>query len=338
MTVSSLVQRIHYLFFVMPILLQSVWQLYSPPAVQPAALQPTVGVGDLPADAKFKLNPLGVAGFFGGDIAISGMATAVFCWRGWGGLYNTSGSLQIARYCGQLANKRIYRRLFPGDTRDSSRLFGLDGEPGPKLFSTHSGLLFDKIGHVGYLVARLARNERPEVLVRELTQRQKQRITVPATVTVIDLTHLDGSKPDATICPTPPHQSCRFFALFPTTISLLACIVCAWIGDWWTFSSILWGMLANGCACFVLGRGTVTFQHPKLAHDSRPDHSILWATRTSVIVIRGSKRAVNTITHNRFFSQYDTSRRTSGAHSGWHRSTKLERHAAWDQIATRERR
>ena len=235
------------------------------------------------------------------------MATVIFFWRGWGGLYNTPGSLEIARRYGQLASKRIYRGLFPGDTRDPSRLFGLDGKPGPRFLATQSGSLFEKTGHIGYLVARLARREPPEALVRELARTQDQRITTPASVTVIDLTHLGNSKPRTTIHPKLPYPSYGLFALIPTAISLLACLACAWFGDWWTFSSILWGMLANGCACFVLGRGIVTFQHPEPAPDAPPGDGILWAAENAVVVVRGSEHAVNAITRGRFFLQYDAS-------------------------------
>ncbi len=146
----------------------------------------------------------------------------------------------------------------------------------------------------------MAQRERRKEPVRELAQRQKQRITTPATVTVIDLTHLGDCMPDATIHPVPLY---RRYGLF-------ACVACAWIGDW----CILWGIIATGYACFVLGRGTVTFQHPEPAPDAPPGDGILWAAENAVVVIRGSERAVNTITRGRFFLQYDVSRRTSSAH------------------------
>ncbi|PIL34425.1 hypothetical protein GSI_03200 [Ganoderma sinense ZZ0214-1] len=180
----------------------------------------------------------------------------------------------------------MYRGLFPGDTRDPAHLFGLDGKPGPKFLAAQSGSLFEKTGHIGYLVARLARREGPEALVRELAKKRPQRITTPAT-----------------------YPSYGFFSLIPAVVSLVACIACAWVGDWWTFSSILWGMLANGCACFILGQGRVTFQHPEPAPDAPPGYGILWAAENAVVVIRGSERAVNTITRGRFFLQYNSSRR-----------------------------
>ena len=88
---------------------------------------PHATVLDPLANAKFSLNSLGVAGFFGGDIAVNGMATVIFfIGRRFVGLYNAPGSLEVAKRYGQLASSRVYRGLFPGgDTTDPAQLFGL---------------------------------------------------------------------------------------------------------------------------------------------------------------------------------------------------------------------
>ena len=311
----------------MPVL-QLVQQLHpsqSTVAVDPqSAFQPITPVAD-PFNAKFSLNFIGVAGFFNGDIAVNGMATVIFFWRGWGGLYNAPGSLEMARRYGQLASARIYRGLFPGDTRDPSQLFGLDGKKGPRFLAAQSGSLFETTGHIGYLIARLARRALPEVPLRNLPDSDQSRVTTPATVTVIDL---GDSQPKSVIHPDElPYPSYGLFALIPTAVSLLACVACMWVGDWWAFLSIMWGMLANGCACYVLGQGKVTFQHPKPAPNAPPGDGILWAADNAVVVILGSERAVNTVTRGRFFLQYGPLPETKDG-NGMEEDTKRELNSA----------
>ncbi|KAI1797070.1 hypothetical protein LXA43DRAFT_878478 [Ganoderma leucocontextum] len=273
--------------------------------VDQSTLHPHAAVPDPLANAKFTLNSLGVAGFFGGDIAVNGMATVIFFFgRRFGGLYNTPGSLEIARRYGQLANSRIYRGLFPGDASDPSQLFGLDGKPGPKFLAARSGSLFEKTSHLGYLIARMARREPCEDSVWELAKTRAQRMTTPGTVTVIDLSHLPESEPEKLVHPTLPYRHYGLLALIPIITSIGACVGCALVADLWSFACILLGMIANGCACFVLGSGKLAFQHPEPAQGAPPGDGILWAGDNAVVVIRGSERAVNTLTRGRFFLQY----------------------------------
>ena len=276
---------------------------------------PHATVPDPLANAKFSLNSLGVAGFFGGDIAVNGMATVIFfIGRRFVGLYNAPGSLEVAKRYGQLASSRVYRGLFPGgDTTDPAQLFGLDGRDGPKFLAAHSGSLFEKTSHLGHLIARMARQEDCELWTQEQNPR---RTTTPGTVTVIDLNHLEENEPEAFINPAPPYHihnahSARsplkhygLLALFPIITSIGACVGSALVADWWSFGCILLGMVANGCACFVLGSAKLAFQHPEPAQMAPPGDGILWAGN-DIVVVRGSERAVNTITRGRFFLQYD---------------------------------
>ncbi len=284
--------------------------------VDQSALHPHAAVLDPLANAKFTLNSLGVAGFFGGDIAVNGMATVIFFFgRRFGGLYNTPGSLEIARRYGQLANSRIYKGIFPGDMSDPSQLFGLDGKPGPKFLAARSGSLFERTSHLGYLIARMARRERCEQSDQDLAKTQ-ERMTSPGTVTVIDLNHLRENEPNKLIHPTLPYRHYGFLALFPILTSIGACVGSALVADWWSFGCILLGMIANGCACFVLGSGKLAFQHPEPANGAPPGDGILWAGGNDVVVIRGSERAVNTLTRGRFFLQYGECRACPPAPTG----------------------
>ncbi|PIL35316.1 hypothetical protein GSI_02041 [Ganoderma sinense ZZ0214-1] len=269
---------------------------------------PHATVRDPLANAKSSLNLVGAAGFFGGDIAVHGMATVIFFFsRRFGGLYNAPGSLEVARRYGQLAGTRVYRGLFPGgDTTDPAQLFGLDGKDGPKFFAAHSGSLFERTSHLGYLIARMAlrrKCEKPDPHPTPLTQ--AERTTYPGTVTIIDLNHLPEDQPKKLVHPEVQYRHYGLLALIPILTSIGACVGSALVADWWSFGCILIGMVANGCACFVLGSGKIAFQHPEPAQGAPPGDGVLWAGRNDVVVIRGSERAVNTVTRGRFFLQYD---------------------------------
>ena len=265
------------------------------------APQPHAAVHDPLAYANFTLDSSGVAGFFGGDTAVHGMATVnLFQWRKWGGWYNTPGSYDIAKQYGRLASGRLCGGLFPGDgggTDDPSQLFGLDGKSGPESFATRSGSWHGQMGHPAMLIVRMARSTKYTVVKREGTE----RVTTPVTVTVIDLPKV----PEEIVYPTLSHHRSVLLAVVPIGASIGACIGCALTADWWSFSSILLGMLANGCTCFVLGSGKLTFKHCRPAQGAARSASIFTANRAGVVVIRGEPGAVNCLTRGRFYLEYE---------------------------------
>ncbi|TBU44312.1 hypothetical protein BD309DRAFT_958685 [Dichomitus squalens] len=268
------------------------------PPVEHSRSQPGAVVTDPLLNANFTLDSSGVAGFFGGDTAVHGMATVnLFRGRRWGGLYNTPGSLEIAKRYGQLANARVCKGLFPGGTDDPSQLFGLDGKVGPRFLAARSGSRFEKTGHLAALLARMARRAPYESVYKN---RGKERITTPATVTIIDLPY----EPPDTVQPELPYNHSALLAFVPIGASIGACVGCALVADWWSFSNILLGMFANGCACFVLGSGRLTFKHHRPASGAPPGDGI-FRGETGVIVVRGGEGAVNALTRGRFFLQYE---------------------------------
>ncbi|OBZ66307.1 hypothetical protein A0H81_13874 [Grifola frondosa] len=92
----------------------------------------TAGRSTPSAKLSVTLDSSGVAGFFGGDEAVSAMATVhVYGGRKWLGWYNSPGSYEIAKRYGQLANSRFWDGLFPGINVDPAQLFELDGYKGP---------------------------------------------------------------------------------------------------------------------------------------------------------------------------------------------------------------
>ncbi|KAM5539225.1 hypothetical protein V8D89_007098 [Ganoderma adspersum] len=264
-----------------------------------SALQPHAAVHDPLAAANFTLDSSGVAGFFGGDTAVHGMATVnLFRWRKWGGWYNSPGSYEIAKKYGQLATGRICKGLFPGGgTDDPSHLFGLNDKVGPKFLATRSGSSFERTGHLAALIMRMARSTK----YRAVRSGGAERITTPATVTVVDLLAV----PDEIVYPELSHHHSALLAVVPVGASIGACVGCALIADWWSFSSILLGMFANGCACFVLGSGKLTFKHHKPATGAPRGDGIFVSHNSGVVVIRGEEGAVNCLTRGRFYLEYE---------------------------------
>ena len=264
-----------------------------------SALQPHAAVRDPLAAANFTLDSSGVAGFFGGDTAVHGMATVnLFRWRKWGGWYNSPGSYEIAKKYGQLATGRICKGLFPGGgTDDPSHLFGLNDKVGPKFLATRSGSSFERTGHLAALIMRMARSTK----YKAVRKGGAERITTPVTVTIIDLPEVL----DEVVYPELSQHHSALLAVIPVGASIGACVGCALVADWWSFSSILLGMFANGCACFVLGSGRLTFKHHKPATGAPRGDGMFVSNNYGVVVIRGSEGAVNCLTRGRFYLEYE---------------------------------
>ncbi|KAI1797110.1 hypothetical protein LXA43DRAFT_502828 [Ganoderma leucocontextum] len=246
--------------------------------------------------SSFTLDSSGVAGFFGGESAVSGMATVnLFKYRRWGGWYNTPGSYEIAKQYGRLANSRFWEGLFPGGTHNPAQLFGLDGKAGPEFLAARSGSSFSRTGHLAYLIARKAQ--------RMHGQRDDDgRTTTPASVTVIDL----DSTPPERLEPSLRWSGTRLLAIIPIAASVGACIMCALLWDWFCFASIALGIMASGSACFVLGSGKLTFKHHIPAKGAPPGDGIL-KDDSGVVLLRGQEGAVNSLTRGRFFLRYHPS-------------------------------
>ncbi|PIL35277.1 hypothetical protein GSI_02002 [Ganoderma sinense ZZ0214-1] len=254
------------------------------------------GVLDQPPSlgkASFTLDSSGVAGFFGGDSAVSGMATVnLFQYRRWGGWYNTPGSYEIAKQYGQLANSRFWDGLFPGGKHDPAHLFGLDGKPGPEFLAARSGSSFSRTGHLAYLIARKASRMHG-------TRHDRGRTTTPASVTIIDLDHTPAER----IQPPLRWSGTGLLAVLPISASVGACVMCALLADWFSFASIALGIIASGGACFVLGSGKLMFKHHVPARGAPPGDGIL-KDDGGVVVLRGQEGAVNSLTRGRFFLRY----------------------------------
>ncbi|KAL1940208.1 hypothetical protein VTO73DRAFT_9160 [Trametes versicolor] len=256
-------------------------------------------------DTSFTLDSSGVAGFFGGDGAVQGMATVhLFEGRRWFGWYNTPGSYEIAKQYGQLAKARLWDGLFPGPNRDPAQLFGLDGKSGPRFLAAHSGSVIQRSGHPAYLVARKAQSIPPE---QRTPIRCTRRASLDCSVTTVDLNYA----PPADMRPRRQKSQLPLLALIPISTSIAACVLCALVEDWWCFASIASGILASGVACFVIGSGELTFSHPRPATGAPPGDGVLLDDE-GIIVLRGSEDAVNSVTRGRFCLKFASEPKYSG--------------------------
>ncbi|OBZ75302.1 hypothetical protein A0H81_04688 [Grifola frondosa] len=113
-------------------------------------------------NSKFSLDSSGVAGFFGGDVAVSAMATVhVHEGRKWRGWYNSPGSYEIGKQYGRVAASQLWNSLYPGPDVHPAVLFGLDGGQGPRYIAARSGTIMPKTGHVAFLFAQECKKLEP---------------------------------------------------------------------------------------------------------------------------------------------------------------------------------
>jgi len=240
------------------------------------------------SDSHFTLDASGVAGFFGGDEAVSAMATVhVYQGRQWLGWYNSPGSYLVAKRYGQLANSRFWDGLFPGVNTDPATLFELDGRKGPKFKGVESGSIIPETGHLAALMARECHMERAIEVPGRKTQ--------PVGVTIAELHHI----PAESLKPKQLRKFTSALAFIPISVSIGTCVTCAYFQDWYSFSMILLGILASGISCSVIGSAQFTFYHPVPAPGA-PRGDGLLLTDSNVIVLLGEEGAVNSITRGKF--------------------------------------
>ncbi|KAG1735409.1 hypothetical protein EDB19DRAFT_1101664 [Suillus lakei] len=245
--------------------------------------------------SNVNLDTSGVAGFFGGDEAISAMAT-VHLYRGrrWLGWYNSPGSYTVAKKFGQLANSRFWDGLFPGPNLTPAEVFGLDGKPGPHYWGVFSGTDMPT-GHLAYLVVQKAK-EMEEVV--EVGGRE----TIPQSVTIIDVK--DGMLKYSNQAPVMSiHHA--LLATIPITISLATCALCAASGDWLAFALILLGVISSGTSCFVIGSAQLELVSVKEPSPGTPPADGILLMRSDVVIVRGAEKDINPITKGKFVLRMD---------------------------------
>lgn len=239
-------------------------------------------------DAHFTLDTSGVAGVFGGEEAVSAMATVhVYQYRKWLGWYNSPGSYEIAKRYGRLATSKFFDGLFPGVHTDPATLFELDGMPGPKFRAAHSGTVID----VTSQPAALLMKECSDMTGQEVQGRR----TRPIGVTIAELRYTPKHKE----YPAQSRTLAPVYASVPIVVSVVTCVMCGLVNDWYSFTMILLGIIVSGISCYVIGSGTFFFTHPEPAEGSPPGDGIL-SSDQEIVVLRGEEGAVNSITRGGF--------------------------------------
>ncbi|KIO00418.1 hypothetical protein M404DRAFT_1003854 [Pisolithus tinctorius Marx 270] len=244
--------------------------------------------------SRFSLDASGVAGVFGGEEAVSAMATVhVYEHRKWLGWYNSPGSYGIAQRYGKLAKSKFFNGLFPGVHADPATLFEFDGWVGPKFRAAHSGTVFDKTPHLAALMMKECA-EMPSSL------KVKGRESRTVGVTIAELRHI----PEPEESPRRSRAFAPIYASVPILVSFITCVMCLLVSDWYSFSMILLGIIVSGVSCLVIGSGKFLFKHPKPAKGSPQGDGILCSDE-DIIVLRGEEAAVNSITRGKFSLQFD---------------------------------
>ncbi|EIW76356.1 hypothetical protein CONPUDRAFT_158379 [Coniophora puteana RWD-64-598 SS2] len=242
--------------------------------------------------SSFSLDASGVAGFFGGDEAISAMSTVhLFKGRRWVGWFNSPGSYTIGKCYGCLANSRWWDGLFPGPNHSPAKTFGLDGKKGPNYVGTCSGTRM-RTTHLGHLFMDKCREREWKVV-----EVRGRRRTTPSTVSVVELGHIPSTE-HVSIGPI----DSALYALIPIFVSVTTCALCALVEDWWASSMILLGIVAGGVSCFVIGSGKVTLDwHNRPSPGVPPGDGFLTSTENSdIAVVLGREEVVNVLTKGRF--------------------------------------
>ncbi|KAI0646759.1 hypothetical protein C8Q79DRAFT_956311 [Trametes meyenii] len=245
--------------------------------------------------SKFNLDISGVAGFFGGDVAVSAMATVhIYQGRKWLGWYNTPGSYEIAKRYGQLGRSRFWDGLYPGINVDPAVLFELDGMSGPQYRGVHSGTTMSKTGHLAHLFLQECRDTpREEVFV--VHESRTCRKTMPVAVTIATLDRV----PEVEEHPRLFRDTTGPLASLPIMASLATALACLVYRDWFCFSMILLGVISSGLSCYVIGTGRFTFTHPKNAAGAPAGDGVLHG-ESEIVVLKGPEGAITPITRGRF--------------------------------------
>ncbi|OJT12322.1 hypothetical protein TRAPUB_11097 [Trametes pubescens] len=251
---------------------------------------------------KLTISGMSVLAAFGGDTTLFAMTTVhIFAGRRWLGWCNQPGTHDIARRYGQLARSRICKILYGTheSTTDPAVLCGLKGtEPGPSYLAFPSGTSGNgrKTGNIAWLFLDEC------AAIPPTNHSSSSASSVMGGVTVVDLDH----EPDASQTVQLPQGTYMLaMAAIPIVFSLLACVVCALLGDWYCASMILLGVVASGVSSCVIGSGPLTFAYTKSATlPPSPRRAGILHNAANMVVMKGPRGALDAITTGRLFLDY----------------------------------
>ena len=237
---------------------------------------------------KVTLDSAGVAGIFGGEEAISAIVTVHFSkGRKWLGWYNSPGSQTAAKHFGRIPISHFWQWLFQGTNETPEVNFRLDGKSGPKYIASLSGTEM-QTGYLGYLTMQRAKEEKDLIWI-------EGRETAPSNVAFLELKDV---KYDGKVPQSDPRNS--LVAFIPILTSFAACIMCAMVADWFSFSMIILGMVSGGVACLVIGSGELSLDTVRMPAPGAPPGDGILIGGDTVIVVKGAEKDVNAITKGKF--------------------------------------
>lgn len=250
-------------------------------------------MGNIPLkNPRFNLDASGVAGFLGtseGATAIDMMY--MYENRKWLGWYNSPGSYPLAQRYRKLADA-----IAKSNARDLSTFFELDGKKGPRFTAAKSGTVIPETGHIAYLLSKKCE----EMLASPLGDKEA-RVTSPVEVTIVKLRDIESqSKPRL------KRTSSGLLSIIPIVVSLSTCAVCGAFRDWYSFSTILLGIVSGGASCYVIGSGEVGFKRPAPSKEAPDGDGILVGDR-EVVILKGKEAAVRSITTGKFTLSFRSS-------------------------------
>ena len=255
--------------------------------------------------SNFALDTSGLASVFGGPEAIFSLALVhVYPGRRWLGWYNSPGSYFLGKRLAHIAHSNPILNIISKSGEhsqshlekhiDPAELFEYDGRKGPKFRAIHSGTILDETGHSAALFLK----ECAETHAKKIPG----RVTCPVDVIIANLHHT----PPESESPAKFHRGMRasIDALIPIIISFAACATSGLYHDWYCFSVILLGIIANGLSCLVVGSGELIFTHPRTTVGLPAGDGFL-STPEQVVLLSGDEGAVNSITRGKFSLRFD---------------------------------
>ncbi|KAF9467192.1 hypothetical protein BDZ94DRAFT_1233356 [Collybia nuda] len=247
------------------------------------------------SNTKFNLNSSGVAGFFGGEEAVSAMGTVHF-YRGqkWLGWYNSPGSYHVAKQYGKLANNRFWDGLFPGKDVDPAEFFELNGQKGPEFISWGSGTHLMTTGHIAQIFASAISKVKEIPIEPKTDLGERKRVSYMSIVDLGDVQEFTPNSLQRTSFPV---------ACATMLLNIIPCAACGVFGDWYCFSMIVLGIIANAFSCYVIGSGKLQFHKPKPSLNSPRGDGIL-KHGSEVIILRGKESPVAAVTSGNFTLTY----------------------------------
>ncbi|KAI0710419.1 hypothetical protein C8T65DRAFT_648307 [Cerioporus squamosus] len=244
----------------------------------------------------FSLDVSSLAVFLGADAALAVMMLPhLHSQRRWWGWYNCPGSYQLAKYYGELARFRFSSAL---STKVPPELaLELSNAAGSTFTAAWSSIAV----RVASPLAAMLLQECRDLPVTAIDGRQ----TAPVDVTIADLRR----EPSPLEYPRVPSTYSRWMAACPIAATLSASIACAIYRDIPCAAMILVGALCHGLACLVMGEARFVYRHdvssehhPTLAHGWLESQN-----SRSIVILRGSDRAVTPVLRGRFSLQFSNS-------------------------------